>query len=1195
MEPESPSAPPVVAVVVVHEPGDWFDETLDAFAQQDYPNLRFLFLLTEPSEVARTEAAARHDPTDDETGRVAPDAEIETLIKMRLPKAFVRSLGSNPGFGVAVNEVLRLVEGANGFFLFCHDDIAPEPDAVRLLVEEMYRSNAGLVGPKFVDWDDPGVLQTVGLDVDRFGEVNHDIEEGEVDQEQHDGVRDVFVLPTACLLARADLFRELDGFDPGIDLYGEDLEFCWRVHHSGARVVVAPMAKVRHRGELVERRPDLAHRRKAARHRLRSVVTLTGGARLPGRLLELALLTLAELVVGLFTGRFRSALASARAFVGLIPRLPSLIRRRRVVSGVRRVPEREVLGLQERGSARLSSFLRSRETSTFVGAENNVRRWRQSTTAPVFAWIAVLAALLVGSRSLLGSGIPSVGEFLPFPDSPRDLFASYVNGWDPNGFGSTSPNPTGWATLSVLSFTTLFRMGLLQTVVVLGLVVVGLVGLWRLATVFPSTRARIAALVVYAASPLVGGALAIGSFTTLVAYAAVPWFVHTLRQAVGTATADPRIAHMDIADGLVDLAWPERVRRTLHAGLVVGLAAAFVPVMLVVTLVCGVVLTLATLLALAPVKTAVRYATATVGAVAVGALLNLPWITSWSWGVLVGPPPVGEPGRGLLELAAFEIGPVDLAGLALALYLPVVAALLLAQAWRLTWAVRSAALVVVFGALAVLADRGSMPFAMPEAGVLLAPVAVGLAVSAAAALAAFDLDVRGASFGWKQPLGLAASAAVVVGLVPGVLAVGDGSWNTPSPTLASLLDRALPAGDADGAGDYNVLLLGDARLLPVPGTEYRDGLSYAVISDDGLDVRDRWAAPDTAGDDAVVEALDLIASGSTQRAGRLLAPLAIRFIVIPRIDGVLSTAADPIELPIGLNESLDEQLDIVATRGLATYSRYRNSAWIPTVSALDEAGAEASRLAGPEALVRADLSGAAPVLLLADHLSETTGEVPAGVVHLAVPFDENWRLTVDGVDLEPRRAFGLTTAFDVPSGGTATLAYDTSGTRGLVVVAQVLIWIVVLFGAVRVAVPTARRRSSTIEDETLISLDDEAPMPAGAGSSTVIDPGLDLTGQVARVGGDRASDGSVDRHDDPGPLLGSPPQSSPTGDRADALVGSSDVSTMTAADDVPWADARIAARPADDLHVEIDDTTTTTTDPGAVGDGPDSTPERSDP
>ena len=110
------------------------------------------------------------------------------MITARLPDAFVRELGANPGFGAAANEVLRLVEGDNGFFCICHDDVALEPDAIRALVEELYRSNAGLVGPKLVSWDDPGLLQHVGLGLDRFGEVDPIIEPGEYDQEQHDAV-----------------------------------------------------------------------------------------------------------------------------------------------------------------------------------------------------------------------------------------------------------------------------------------------------------------------------------------------------------------------------------------------------------------------------------------------------------------------------------------------------------------------------------------------------------------------------------------------------------------------------------------------------------------------------------------------------------------------------------------------------------------------------------------------------------------------------------------------------------------------------------------------------------------------------------------------------------------------------------------------------------------------------------------------
>ncbi len=139
-----------------------------------------------------------------------------------------------------------MVEGA-AFFLLCHDDIALDPDVVHNLVEESFRSNAGVVSPKFVNWDDPSILLHVGMHCDKTGAVVDRIQDGEVDHGQHDAVRDVFVAPGGCILIRADLWRELEGFDAGILAMGEDLDLSWRSQVAGSRVVVAPDARVRHR------------------------------------------------------------------------------------------------------------------------------------------------------------------------------------------------------------------------------------------------------------------------------------------------------------------------------------------------------------------------------------------------------------------------------------------------------------------------------------------------------------------------------------------------------------------------------------------------------------------------------------------------------------------------------------------------------------------------------------------------------------------------------------------------------------------------------------------------------------------------------------------------------------------------------------------------------------------------------------
>ncbi len=101
-----------------------------------------------------------------------------------------------------------MVDGA-AFFLFCHDDIALQPGAVRAMVEEAFRSNGGLVTPKILDWDDPDQILSVGMSADKFGYPETFVDPGELDQEQHDAVRDVFLAPGGCVLVRADLFAEL--------------------------------------------------------------------------------------------------------------------------------------------------------------------------------------------------------------------------------------------------------------------------------------------------------------------------------------------------------------------------------------------------------------------------------------------------------------------------------------------------------------------------------------------------------------------------------------------------------------------------------------------------------------------------------------------------------------------------------------------------------------------------------------------------------------------------------------------------------------------------------------------------------------------------------------------------------------------------------------------------------------------------
>ncbi|MEY2967123.1 MAG: hypothetical protein RLY50_1173, partial [Actinomycetota bacterium] len=347
----APPVAPVVAVLVVHEPAALFVEALLAHASQDYPNVQHLVLVT---------------GSDDDPGRGA----IRDQVATHLPAAIVRFLGGNPGFEGACNRVLDLVQGDTGFFCFFHDDAAPAPDAVTRLVEEIVRSNAGVAGPKMVDWSSPRTIASVGTRVDRFG-VELDIaDEGELDQEQHDSVQDVFAVSGACLMVRADLFRTVGGFDADVFVGGAETDFCWRCHLAAARVIVVPSAVVRHASastsalsaDASPQGDDVRADREMSteRARVRTAVSMTGAAQLPFFIAQLIVYTLARVIVLVATGRLGRAMAELRAVVSLVAAVPEVRERRGRVASLRAVSTAEVRSLQILGSAHLAAWMRRR-------------------------------------------------------------------------------------------------------------------------------------------------------------------------------------------------------------------------------------------------------------------------------------------------------------------------------------------------------------------------------------------------------------------------------------------------------------------------------------------------------------------------------------------------------------------------------------------------------------------------------------------------------------------------------------------------------------------------------------------------------------------------------------------------------------------------------------------------------------------
>ena len=929
-----PQAPPVVAVVVTADPGEWFEETLGGLAAQDYPNLSVLVI----------DAGSSDDPTP----RVAAI----------LPGAYVRRLPEPTGYAAAANEALRVVEGAS-FYLMCHDDVALERDAVRLLVEEAFRSNAGVIGPKLVTWEDPTRLLQVGMSADKGGLPVPLALPGELDQEQHDSVRDVFVAPGAAMLVRADLFATLGGFDPAMVLFREDVDLSWRAQTAGARVMVAPAARARHRAALSSglrglqdlpglppgprRGPPRPGDRELAlcrRNELRAALKCYGPWHLVRVVPQLAAHSATETAVGLAGGRVPAARAAAGAWVWNLRRLGELRRLRAEVAAHRVLPDGEVRRLQSPGGARLTALVEGvfSRASTHVphlpppGGIEVEEELREEgllggtgvegrpvvSWTPILVWGVIALALLFGARSLLHTGPPAVAQMAPFPSVGR-LVSAYASSTRPVGLGQTAAPPLGLAVFGVIGGVLGDSAGLARTLAVVGMLPLGAVGAYRLARPLGSRWAGLAAPVAYLALPLPYDEVAHGRWAGLVAYGAAPWLLRLM--ASGT--------------GLEPFASRSRpARRWTAAALVLALAGAVAgPGVVVAALVAAAGMVLASAVA-GGLRPGLRGA----GVALAGALGA--WLLSFPWSAgLFTPGGQAAAVMGLREAVSRAAGPGTLLGFHAVpggtdwvgwVLLPAMAVpVLFGRSWRLEWGLRLWGAALACWVVAWASGRGWLGGAGPDPAVLLALAGAALALAAALGVVAFQHDLVGHSLGWRQAVSLIGVAGVTAAALGALGQMGNGRWRAPSTDFRSALSALAPP---PHGGSYRVLWAGDPAVLPLGAWQLEPGLGYATATVSAStgpvpDVTFQWPPPDPGALTDAAADLVQVEAGRTVEAGRDLAPLGVRYVVVP--DREAPGAGRYLPAPAGLTAGLADQLDLQPVPVGPGIHVYEDAAWRP--------------------------------------------------------------------------------------------------------------------------------------------------------------------------------------------------------------------------------------------------------------------------
>jgi GT2 family glycosyltransferase len=996
------AVPPVVAVMVTNDAGSWLEESLAALGAQDYPALSSLVL----------DNGSAQDPTD----RVAS----------ALPGAFVRRCPASGGFAAAANEALASVEGAV-FLLFCHDDVVLDPDAVRLMVEEAYRSNAGIVGPKVVDRDHPDVLLEVGMSVDHYGVPFSGLEPGEVDQEQHDGVRDVFYVSHVAMLVRADLFHELGGFDPATFPGADDIDLCWRARLAGARVVVAPAARVRHgRATVLEaRRPrDLpaVELRDEIRSRVRLLCKSYSALALVWVLPVAFVLNVSEAIGLLLTGRVARARAVVAGWISVFAHPGELRRARAGAQRLRRVDDGDVRDLMIRGSARLRRFMIERvhaadrlaevSTRTRVRMDEVARRLRR---LPAIVAVLLGALVLFGSRSLLAGRVPQIGSFRSWPGVGA-AWSTFTASWRTTMMGAPRPATPAFALMALASALLFDHPGLAQSLVVGGALPLGAFGAYRLLRPFASSPLPgIAAAAAYAANPIARNAIWQGELGPLVCFALAPFVLGAFVRAT---------------DG--DLPNRGRVHVVCSVALLVAVAGSVWPSALLLAPAIAIAYCVAL-----PFVGGARKAVLALGGAIVASAAGAVLLAPWSFSLLgADASTFGAQPRASLSFASVLLFHAGRAGAGLA-PLGIVAAavvpLTIATGPRLAWATRAWVLAAISFALAWLPGRLSAGAAVLAPDGVLVAAALGLAFAAGLGVAAVLDDLRRFRFGWRQVVTIASFAGLalaVVGLSADTLSGRFGLRADDWPSTYSwMTDNAPPGG-------FRVLWVGDPNVLPADAKVVGD-VGFALTRNGVGDARASWAAPEQQADQVLAGMIDAVSSGSTVRLGHLLAPAGVRYIAFVRRAAPNSGLFGRDETAI--SDALARQLDLTLSRVGDAGAVYDNDAWIP-MRAVVPPGNTAVQIDGrdaPAAAVRSEADG----VVGAPAISGKTTAVGPGTLLWSEAANPRWVATANGRDLVRRDAFGWTNAFALDTHAPVHVRYAGAGVLAVARFAEIAVWI----------------------------------------------------------------------------------------------------------------------------------------------------------
>lgn len=177
----------------------------------------------------------------------SPDGSGDRL-HSRFPDIPYLQTGSNLGYAGGNNRGFeRALAERTDYVVVLNNDTVVDAGCVGALVQTAENTGAAIVAPKILYYDAPNVVWYAGGDFSRMRVLGVHRREGMADTVDVGTAEPISFATGCCFLIRAEVLRQVGGFDESYFAYVEDVELSVRIARAGFQMLVEPNARVLHR------------------------------------------------------------------------------------------------------------------------------------------------------------------------------------------------------------------------------------------------------------------------------------------------------------------------------------------------------------------------------------------------------------------------------------------------------------------------------------------------------------------------------------------------------------------------------------------------------------------------------------------------------------------------------------------------------------------------------------------------------------------------------------------------------------------------------------------------------------------------------------------------------------------------------------------------------------------------------------